>query len=273
MGFGFLDAWDDYLPTEGGHVVALCGGGGKTSLLACAAAALRARGARVAVTTTTRTEPLAWPGLRTREWDELVAGAPGNDALLFVRRGAHPDGKWRGLAPDEVDALGELLPGHVVLVEADGSAGRPVKLHREDEPVWPGRTSLAVVVMGLGAVGLPIGEALHRHGRLPSPHLPADPAAPWDWEMMFRLLAGPGGYLARVPAGRPVVVALTQLGACVDGPGLFAFIGRVMGEANVPLVTLGELAGEHPGLRTAWRVGPDGPRDDAHGDDASDEPA
>jgi len=254
MDFCFLDAWHDFLPRDGGHVVAVCGGGGKTSLLAAAAAALRAGGTPVAVTTTTRTEPLPWPGLRIAPWAEVAAGALRDEPLLFVQGGEHPDGKWRGVTPAEADELGRLLPRHVVLVEADGSAGLPVKLHRDDEPVWPARTSLAIVVMGLSAVGRPIGEVLHRHGRLPAPEMPRDPAEVWSWELMFRLLHGPGGYLARVPPGVPVALALTQLAACADAVGLFGFIGRVMDEAGVPLVVLGELAGGQPQLRTTCRV-------------------
>lgn len=254
MDFCFLDAWHDFLPREGGHVVAVCGGGGKTSLLAAAAAALRESGAPVAVTTTTRTEPLAWPGLRVVSWAEAAAGAARDEPLLFVRGGEHPDGKWRGLEPAQADLLGGLLPRHVVLVEADGSAGLPVKLHRDDEPVWPARTSLAILVLGLSALGRPVGEVLHRHGRLPAPGLPRDPAEAWSWDLMFRLLHGQGGYLSRVPAGVPVAVALTQLAACADSVGLFGFVGRVMEEAGVPLVVLAELAGERPQLRTTCRA-------------------
>ncbi|MHB8080115.1 MAG: selenium cofactor biosynthesis protein YqeC [Candidatus Krumholzibacteriia bacterium] len=259
MAFCFLDAWHEFLPREGGHVVAVCGGGGKTSLLRAAAIALRSVGALVAVTTTTRTEPLDWPGMRVASWPEVADGALRDEPWLFVRGGEHADGKWRGLAPEQADALGGLLPRHVVLVEADGSAGRPVKLLRDDEPVWPARTSLAIVVMGLSAVGRPIGAVLHRHGRLPAPWLPDDPAAVWSWDLMFRLLHGAGGYLAHVPAGVPVVVALTQLAACADSVGLFGFVGRIMDEAGLPLIVLAELAGAQPHLRTTCRLDDDGP--------------
>lgn len=251
MDFQFLDAWDAFLPGEAGHVVAVFGGGGKTSLLQCCAAALRRRGVAVAATTTTRTEPLAWPDLEVCEWSDVRAGRqPAAGATLFVRDGVLPDGKWNGLAPGAVGRLAELPPGRVVLVEADGSAGLPVKLHREGEPVWPGRTSLAIATLGLSAIGEPTAAVLHRHGRLPADWLPEDPQAPWTWDLMFRLLAGPGGYLARVPAGVPPVVALLQMRACADSVGLFGFLGRVMGEAGVPLVLLGE-AGSRPSLRTA----------------------
>jgi len=143
----------------------------------------------VAVTTTTRTEALQWPGLRLADWED-VEGCRG-EPFLFVRRGGLADGKWRGLEAAEVDRLGRLLPDHVVLVEADGAAKLPLKLHRDDEPVWPGRTSLAILVMGLSALGLPLAAALHRHGRIAAPWLPSEPDAAWTWDLLLRLLAGP----------------------------------------------------------------------------------
>lgn len=261
MNYGFLESWDAFLPRAGGHVVAIFGGGGKTSLLRAAAETLWRGGTPVVVTTTTRTEPLDWPGLQVVDWEEFGAGAPAAAAaggatlggLLCVRRGFLAEGKWQGLAPDEVGELARRLPERVVLVEADGSGGLPVKLHRPDEPVWPQPCSLAIAVMGLSAVGAPLGQVLHRLGRLTRAGVPADPAAPCDWDVLWRLLAGPDGYLARVPPGVPAAVALLQLGAARDSVGLFGFLARVMGEAKVPLVVLGELAGPAAGLRTAYR--------------------
>lgn len=260
MNYGFLETWDAFLPRAGGHVVAIFGGGGKTSLLRAAAEALWRGGTPVVVTTTTRTEPLDWPGLQVMDWEEFGAGGPaaaGGGAapggLLCVRRGFLAEGKWLGLAPEEVEELARRLPERVVLVEADGSGGLPVKLHRPDEPVWPRICSLAIAVMGLSAVGAPLGRVLHRLGRLSRPGVPEDPATPCDWDVLWRLLAGPDGYLERVPPGVPAAVALLQLGAARDSVGLFGFLARVMGEGNVPLVVLGELAGPEAGLRTAYR--------------------
>ena len=53
------------------------------------------------------------------------------------------------------------------MAEVDGAAKRPVKCHRPGEPVWPQRTSLAFVVMGIGAVGGRIEAAVHRWAAVP----------------------------------------------------------------------------------------------------------
>lgn len=254
MDFGFLPAWDEFLPREGGHVVSLFGGGGKTSLLRAIAGACRGRGVPVLLTCTTRTEPLAWPELEVLEAGAEAAGRGTSGPVPFLRDGVLPDGKWRGLSPAAVDELGRTWPGHVAVVEADGSAGRPLKLHREGEPVWPRRTSLALAVVGLSAVGRPLREVLHRHEGPRPPWLgAAEPDAPWTWEQTFELLAGPGGYLARVPPGVPAAVVLSQLDDQADAIGLFAFAGRLMDEARVPLIVFAELGADPPRLRTAYR--------------------
>ncbi len=262
MDYQFFEPWHLFLPREAGHVVALFGGGGKTSLLGAMAAVYREEGRPVVLTTTTRTEPPAWPDLVALEWQDLIGGAArppaAGEPLLFVRDGTHPDGKWRGLSAAAVDGLEAQLPGRVILVEADGSAGLPVKLHAPGEPVWPHRTSLAVAVMGLSAIGRPLGEVLHRQGRQDVPWLSGtDSATIWGWDHMFHLLAGAGGYLSRVPAGIPPLLVLTQLGGLADSLGLFEFTARVMSETSVPIVVFGELGGEAPSLRGTCRVTPE----------------
>lgn len=257
MQHGLLQPWHAFLPREGGHVVALYGSGGKTSLLRACAEVLAAEGVPVIVTATTRSEPLGWPGLDVLTWDQIGPQRSRPYAPLLCLRGAmEPEGKWRGLAPEQVDLLGQLLPERVVLVETDGSAGMPVKLHRPDEPVWPGRTSLALAVLGLGALGRPVGSCLHRWGRLPAPWLPAAAETPWTWELLQRMLHGSHGYLGRLPPEVPAVVALLQMGAVDDSIGLLSFLGDLLRPGGVPLVVLGELAGPNPWLRTAYRLAP-----------------
>ena len=252
--FMFLERWHDVLPVDGGHVVAVIGGGGKTSLMAAAAAALIDRGASVCVTTTTRTEPLDWPDLMVLEHADLLAGTVvPSGATVFVRDG-EADGKWLGLSPGSVDSLGGMMPDRVVLVEADGSAGHPVKLHDAVDPPLPSRTSLAVAVIGLSAVGRPAAEVLHRHGRASDGHLRLSGDDVWDWDHTLRLLARPDGYLGRCSPGVPVAIALLQMDECDDAIGLFGCVGRIMSELAVPVVIMGDTSGASPRLRTAFAV-------------------
>lgn len=49
-----------------------------------------------------------------------------------------------------------------VLVEADGSAQRPLKAHASHEPVIPPETNQTICVVGASGFGKPISEVVHR---------------------------------------------------------------------------------------------------------------
>ena len=227
------------------------GSGGKTSLMRALADFYREISVPVVLTTTTRSEPLS--DLEALEISGLASrdGADLPD-VFFLHAGHLPDGKWAGLSPDEVDGLGVTLPDRTVIVEVDGAAKLPLKLHREGEPVWPGRTSLGIVVMGTSAVGSKTEDVLHRFGRLDWPPLgELQPWTVWEWDHTLSLLLEPGGYLSRVPADIPCVLALTGMGEQPDSIGLFDFVGRAMGHERLPLAMFCDLASDRPVIRTA----------------------
>lgn len=256
MDYSFVDPWHLFLPREGGHVVSLMGSGGKTSLLMAFAETYRQQGVPVVLTTTTRTEPV--PGFPAFDLAALAgldrAALP---PLFFLRDGLAEDGKWRGLSAGAVDSLGGEFPDRVVLVEVDGAAKLPLKIHRPGEPVWPGRTSLAVVVMGAGAVGSFASGVVHRLGRIPCPTLDLLPeGALLTWDHLLALLLGDHGYLAQVPPEVPTVLAVAGMAGVDDGIGLFDFVGRAMQEPRLPLVLFCETGGENPSFRTGCRQEP-----------------
>lgn len=117
--------------------VALIGGGGKTTMLYQLGREARQRGWPVTLSTTTR------------------MGAPAEDPDLWAEP-AEP-GKLRGPG---LAAL-EAVTGRLLVLEADGSRGLPLKVHAEHEPVLlPG--AIVVQVAGLSALGRPVAEAVHR---------------------------------------------------------------------------------------------------------------
>lgn len=255
MGFAFLEPWHLFLPRERGHVVAVSGSGGKTSILGEVARLWAADGLPFVATTTTRTAPVpGFAGLAPGE----VPGAPPAGGLPFRHGGTSPDGKWQGLPAAEVDTIEGL-----VVAEVDGAAGLPFKYYRQGEPVWPSRTSLALVVMGVGGVGEPAGSVVHRLGK-PGVIDPVGvgPDEIWQWDHACTLLTAPGGYLAQVPDDVPVVLVLAGLEQQPDSVGLFEFTGRAMEHPRVPLVVFCSRDGQGLHLRAACR---EEPADD-HGD-------
>lgn len=251
MSFGFVDPWHAFLPREGGHVIAFMGSGGKTTLMQTVAAIYEQAGIETVLTTTTRCEVL--PSLPALRWGDLEhEDATALPAHFFVHDGEVEPGKWRGLVAEQVDRLGGLLPERVVLAEVDGAAKHPLKLYRAGEPVWPERTSLAVMVMGVDAVGGPIGQKVHRWGSIDFAPLAglADHSL-LDWDHLADLLLGEGGYLAQLPVTVPAVLALTGLAEQDDSIGLFEFVGRAMNRPEFPLVMFCSLGEAGLAIRTA----------------------
>lgn len=263
MNFLFLESWDRFLPRQGGHVLGLMGSGGKTSLMLAISEFYRSAGIPTTLTTTTLCEIL--PGVPDRVWSPTQPPPADLPDGAFVHAGGDGAGKWRGLAPADVDALSLQDRRRVVLCEVDGAAKLPLKLYRPQEPCWPRRTSLALIVMGAGAVGLPAGRTIHRLGRpgaTPAGLRDLDPQAAVTWQDMDALLGDRGGYLQQVPDRVPAVLVLAGMASVADSIGLFAFAGRSMGHERLPLLVFCELCGPQPHLRTACRAqesGAEGP--------------
>ena len=235
-------------------MIALCGSGGKTSLMTTLAAWYHQEGIPHFLTTTTRTEPLT----EVHAADAPESGELGrlaDEPALFLRSGTDSEGKWLGLLPDAVDQLSIAQPERLILVETDGAGKMPLKYYRDGEPVWPARTSLAIVVMGLGALGEKARDVVFRFGRADYPPLAElQEDTEWTWDHYLALLTGPGGYLDQVPAEVPVVLALAGMGDLADSIGLFDFMGKAMAHPRIPLALFCETSGDAPTLRAVCRL-------------------
>lgn len=140
-------------------VTAVIGGGGKTTLLRTLGEELAAAGKRVLLCTSTKLFPFP---------DLLNLTVPSEEALLealesrrLICAGTPVPGTGKLAAPSiPMTRLAELAD--YVLVEADGSAGRPLKAHAPYEPVIPPEANQAILVVGASGFGRPIAQAAHR---------------------------------------------------------------------------------------------------------------
>ena len=149
-----------------GKLVSVIGSGGKTSFLRFWSARLPGT---VILTTSTHIRPFpdiplvdtgmeASPVNRERVLREIRSVLLRSRTVCLGR--LLPDGK--------LASPGEIIPfdllraeaGHV-LVEADGSAGRPLKAHRPWEPVIPDCSDMTVCVIGASGIGKPVSLACH----------------------------------------------------------------------------------------------------------------
>lgn len=138
-------------------ITAVIGGGGKTTFLRKVGEALAAQGHRVLLYTTTKFFPFSdLPCARSlEEVDALRKEHP----LLCA--GQPLPGSAKLTAFDvPMEELSSRFP--YILVEADGSAQRPMKAHEPHEPVIPKETEQTIYLLGASGFGRPIAEAAHR---------------------------------------------------------------------------------------------------------------
>lgn len=204
------DRLADSLGIGSNELVAFTGGGGKTTLLLRLGRELAGE-QPVLLTTTTKlglhqTDDfgIAWS---LDDVGRAVAGNPGRPVFVLSGRDDH---KVRGLQPAEVDGLFESGVAPFVLVEADGSRGRPLKAPADHEPVVPASATLVVVVVGSDAVGQPYSAAAHR----PAAAAALTGAGVGDRitaDAVAEVVASPAGGLKGLPEGARVVVAITKV--------------------------------------------------------------
>lgn len=196
------------------EMVCLVGAGGKTSAMFRLARELSAEGKKVLATTTTA---IYCPGRDL--YDEMLVSDKEDINLFKSRnkrsitvfgRSVSSEGKLLGVNPELLDAL--FLEGifDCIIVEGDGSKGRPVKAPAEHEPVIPSLAARVLGFIGLDCVGKPIcPEYVHR------PELFCGIAACRkgdiiDADMIARLIAHPAGLFKAVPAAASRYVVLNK---------------------------------------------------------------
>jgi len=140
-------------------VTAVIGGGGKTTLLRTLGKALARRGYRAVLCATTKFYP--FPGIPTLLSPTGDALRQALEAHRLVVAGSPVLGTGKLTAPElPMERLAALAD--CVLVEADGSAGRPMKAHAPHEPVMPPEAGQTILVVGASGFGQAIAQAAHR---------------------------------------------------------------------------------------------------------------
>ena len=230
-------------------LIAVVGGGGKSSLLFALAECLPGR---VVLSTTTRifaaqlSRAAAVCSTADAGWQQRLESFDAN--LLVVGR---VEGERANGVPPDLPAEWLALPRvDWVVVEADGSRMLPVKAPADHEPVVPERTSLLVCVVGIDALAEPIERVAHRPERVAeitglglSQHLTP--------EALGKLLTSPRGGLKGAPDGARVAVLINKVESSKQRDAAHRIADCVLREARVERVVIGALHGE---LGTGWEV-------------------
>ena len=146
------------------ELVALVGGGGKTSLLFALAEELHRGKKRVVTSTTTkvgyreahRSPCVVFTG-SVASWKDTLREGLQNHGHVFLAREPLDSGKIDGISPSLVNEIYQDEGIDYIIIEADGSSGRPVKVPADHEPVIPSSSTKVVAMLGLEAIGAQMG--------------------------------------------------------------------------------------------------------------------
>jgi probable selenium-dependent hydroxylase accessory protein YqeC len=156
--------------------------------------------------------------------------------------------KLKGVSPDLINLLFNFSEIDMMIVEADGAAGRPVKAPREWEPVIPSHTTLVIGLLGVDGVGKELNEENFFQSERIS-HLTGIPmGGKMSCEGMAILMVHPQGIFKGAPHSSRRVAFVNK----VDVPeGLIG--GREIGKEilkkgypQIERVVLGQLKSEVP---------------------------
>ena len=201
------------------EVISLVGGGGKTTLMFALGRELSSRLKGVVLTTTTKIwEPTSSPNFALFISDQIseiknwvTKSLEAYPFLLVATRRLESE-KLQGVAPSWLEEVHSLPGVSVIVVEADGAAGRSLKAPREGEPVLPANTTLLVPVVGIDVLDHPLDEEHVFRSEIAARLLNISRGRPVTKEII-------SGLLLETIKGRPKGVRVIPFINKVDVPG------------------------------------------------------
>lgn len=144
--YSYIDS--NYLKGEK-NIISLTGGGGKTTFLIGISCYLKNRGKSVLLTTTTK---LIRPDRMDYKVDHIFYErdsvlnhrAKKGESVFYAK--LLDERKCCAIDPSDIEFLSHLYD--VIIIEADGAAFLPLKLHTQKDPVVVKETTLTVMIMG-----------------------------------------------------------------------------------------------------------------------------
>ena len=194
------------------ELIAIVGGGGKTSLMFALAHALPGR---VVLTTTTRIFAaqmrLATAVCTSNDLSQLGPNLDKYGSCLVI--GEVQGEKAFGVKPNLPGQLLARSDVDYVIVEADGSRMRPIKAPATHEPVIPPDATLVIPVVGIDALDGPLEKVAHRPELLRSVISKQDPVSSERLSVadVAALLVHPEGGMKGVPEGARAIPLINKV--------------------------------------------------------------
>ena len=243
----------DALGFGGSEVVALVGGGGKTTTMyrLCLEAVGRGRKA-IASGTARFTLPatVKAPLLIDSDEQKLVADARRRLSegmpWLILASGRGSKGRLLPISYEAAASLGEAREVGLVALEADGSALRPFKAPAGHEPVIPVATTLVVPVVGADIFGKRLDDEHVHRPELISKLSGSPLGAAITPEIVARVLAHPQGGCKGVPPGARVIVIINKVETLADSTPARETAERLLREPAIESVVFTNVRRDNP---------------------------
>ena len=244
---------------RGDEVVALVGGGGKSTAMFRLAREVVEKGGHAITTTTTRIfgaqialSPAHVPAAdATRE--RVAAALATHGQVLITGPTEVASGKAESVSLALFTRLRTWFPDACLLNEADGSRMRPFKAPAGHEPVIPVETTLVVPVVGADIFGKALDDDHVHRPELISALSGAPLGTPITPEIVARVLAHLDGGRKGVPAGARVIVMINKVESLPDRTPARATAERLLREPAIHSVVLTSVRAEEPVLEICTR--------------------
>ncbi len=220
---------------------------------------LRVRDRRVITTTTTK----IFPPL-PEESPRLLLGDPEIFSTLERELFHYGHITWAAGRSPENKLLGGTLAdlGHLwtrgwadyLIVEADGSARRPIKAPSQNEPLVPPESTCFISVFGLSALGQPLNSTWAFRPEIINRLAGIHPENPITVEGLANLATHPQGGLKGWKPGMRALVFLNQMDSQVDIHPLRHLAESILrkGNGRIERVILGQIKPKKRLIVTQW---------------------
>ena len=249
----------DALSLKNDDVVALVGGGGKTTAMFRLAREIVERGGRAVTTTTTRifaaqialapAHVMAAEATRERVAAALMA----HRNVLVIGPREPETGKAEGVSLELFHDLRAWFPDACLLNEADGSRMRPFKAPAGHEPVIPPETTLVVPVVGADVFGATLDDDHVHRPELIGALTGAPLGSVITPEIVAGVLAHLDGGRKGVPPHARVVVMINKVDGLADRSPAHDTAARLLREPAIQSVVLTAVRAKKPVLEVCGR--------------------
>jgi len=244
------------------EVISLVGAGGKTTLMFRLAKELLLAGKKVVTATTTKIlEPSSeeTPCLFVHSDEEKLKQMASQHIDHFrhitLARERLESRKLKGISPELVRLLCNSPEIDMIIIEADGAAGRPVKAPREWEPVIPSHTTLVIGLLGVDGVGKELNEENLFQAERISQLTGIPMGGKMTCEGMAVLMVHPQGIFKGAPYSSRRVAFINKVDV-PEGMKWGREIGKEIfkkGSPQIERVVLGQLKSEPPVAEVMFR--------------------